>query len=440
MWQSEVLIILAMIAVNSVLAAYEIALASVTLARLGVLAEEKKPGAVAALFMKKNIEGSLAGIQLGITLVGAIAAATGGASAGNQIAPLLQTWLGFSPNFAEFVAITLVVIPLTAFTILFGELVPKVFALRNKERVCLLMSPALWWFVTLVRPVVWVLETLVVALTSWSEKRLQIRNENSELQELRASVALARTARLIGVQEEQIILRAANLTTRPVQEIMLPAQAMNMLDAHATLAEALAAAHHDMHTRYPVTEQPGDPSQIVGYVNFKDMVAHLASASEGTSLREIVREILSFSTEMPVSTCLQRLIQERAHIALVRDTDNRVLGMVTMEDMLEELVGDIEDEYDRLPTHLHASGRGWLVGGGIRLEQLRQVTGLPFPYPGQSEEAQSLNDWICQERLHPLKGGEVVELPGGRVVVRKIRRHRVLEARIDRTVPGSLRP
>jgi len=175
MFGIELLVMGLMIAANSVFAAYEIALASVTLARLHLLSGEGRQGAKAAAYMKENMEGSLAGVQLGITLVGAIAAATGGAGAEEQLAPTLQNLLGVTSGIAEVLAIIAVVLPLTVVTIIFGELIPKVFALRNKELVCLKLSPLMKFFVTAVWPVVWCLETAVTRLMAWGERRLQGR-------------------------------------------------------------------------------------------------------------------------------------------------------------------------------------------------------------------------------------------------------------------------
>lgn len=437
MFGIELLVMAVMIAFNSVFAAFELALASVTLARLHVLGGESRKGAKAAAYMKENMEGSLAGVQLGITLVGAVAAATGGAGAEEQLAPALQYGLGVSPGLAEFLAIVAVVLPLTVVTIIFGELIPKVFALRNKEWVCLKLSPPMKWFVSAVWPVVWCLESAVTGLMSWGERRFQGRiagpekSEGAELQELRASAALARTSRLIGPQEEKIIHGAAGLTARPVREIMLPADAVNMLDADAPVTDALIAAHLDMHTRFPLTERTGDPQAIIGYVNFKDIVAHMRLAPHGSSLRKIVRAVPSFRDDTPVSACMERLIRDHVHIALVRDGGNRVVGMVTLEDMLEELVGEIEDEFDHLPVHTVTSGRGWVVGGGIAPFKLREVTGVELPMTEGEEPVRNLSDWIGRRRSEPLRGGEVIADGPIRVVVRKVRRHKVLEAQVE---------
>ncbi|HEX5104330.1 MAG TPA: CNNM domain-containing protein, partial [Pirellulaceae bacterium] len=138
------LIILAMLLLNGIFAAYELALASVRAERLKHMVEQRRRGAVIALRMKNRMEASLAVVQLGITLVGAIAAATGGADAKDKLVPLIKDQLGLSPHLANIVALTCLVIPLAAITIIVGELIPKVFALKNSELVVTLLSPLMW--------------------------------------------------------------------------------------------------------------------------------------------------------------------------------------------------------------------------------------------------------------------------------------------------------
>jgi putative hemolysin len=137
-------VIVVMVLLNGVFAAYEIALASISLARLQILVQEKNSlGARSALWMKQSMEASLAVVQLGITLVGVIAAAVGGAEAQEALAGPIAAKLRLSPALAEALALAVVVVPLTIVTIIVGELIPKVFALRNKELVCLRLSPVM---------------------------------------------------------------------------------------------------------------------------------------------------------------------------------------------------------------------------------------------------------------------------------------------------------
>ncbi|MEX0641656.1 MAG: hemolysin family protein [Pirellulales bacterium] len=435
MWGVELAVMLAMIVVNSIFAAYEIALASIDATRLDRLAREQQRGASAALFMKRNMEASLAVVQLGITLVGAVAAATGGAGAQESIQPQLIA-LGLTKNWAAVVAIALVVIPLTIVTIVVGELVPKLFALRNKEWVCLRLSPAMRWFSASVWPVVWVLEKSAKVLMLWSERRWMPGSDDQRefrepaLRELQAVAALARTSRLIGMREEDIIVNAARLSTTPVREIMLPAEFISMLSVETSLAECLITAHHDMHTRFPVTERAGDPQAIIGYVNFKDIVACLRLSPQDASIRAILRPLPLFWEDSSVSACLERLIHERNHIALIRDVKEQVIGMITMEDILEELVGEIHDEYDRLPSYVTKSGNSWVVGGFAKMAHVREVTGIDLPIKDNGDTPATVNDWVIHRLGRPVQGGEVVSADGVRAVVRKVRRQRVLEAQI----------
>ncbi len=439
----ELCVIAVMVIFNGVFAGYEIALAAVTLARLRVLVDENRTGARAALYMKQNMEASLATVQVAITLVGAIAAAIGGAGAWESIKPFLAERFGLSPVLASVLAIALIVLPLTFLMIMFGELAPKVFSLRNKEWVCLRLSPLMRWFCFSVWPAVWLFETCVTTMMAWSERRWRPRlapgakSEALELLELRAQAASARASRLIGKREEGIILGAARLSSRTVSEIMLPAEFILMLNVDASLDECLVAAHLEMHTRFPVAERSGDPQSIIGYVNFKDLVALMRlSRPHDASLRAILRPMPSLEFGMWLISCLERLIREHTHIALVRDAGGKVLGMITLEDILEELVGEIEDEYDRLPVHAVRSGWAWVVGGGLPLERFKELSGIDLaadpPPVAPDEGLWNVSDWIVGHLQQRFRGGEVIERPGLRAVVRKVRRQKVLEAQIGR--------
>jgi putative hemolysin len=428
-WIFELMVMAVMIAFNAVFAAYEIALASVSPARLRVLNLEKKPGAAAALYMKVNMEASLAVVQLGITLVGTIAAATGGAGAGEQIAPWLEAELGLASGPAQVLAIACVVAPLTALTIMFGELVPKVLAIRHQDAVCLRLSPFMQGFGYAVWPIVWLFETGVNLIANLGHPAQP--TSASELQDLSAMARLARASRLIGAHEEKIIQAAARLSSRPVREIVLPAEHIGMLALNESVGSSLILAHLDMHTRFPVADERGNAQTIVGYVNFKDLVSCLKLNPDDPTLKAIVRPILKLDADQPISACLERMIRERTHIALVASGE-KVVGMITLEDIVEELVGDIQDEYDRLPVHVVASGNAWVAGGGSGLEQLKTRTGLDLVGDLPPQAARNLNEWVIGHLGKPVQGGEIIERHGLRVLVRKVRRQKVLEAQLSR--------
>lgn len=426
MWTLEIVVIAVMIAFNSVFAAYEIALASISIGRLEGLSQAGRSGAAAALRMKQRMEASLAVVQLGITLVGATAAATGGAGAEESLAPAFID-LGASDAAAEFLSIIVVVAVLTVVTIIFGELVPKVFALRNKETVCLRLSPAMSWFAVAVWPAVWFLESSVALIMKVAGGGGAGAADQSTMQDLHSAAAMARMSRMIGQREEGIIVSASRLATTPLRQIMLPAEYIGMLSTTQTLTDALISAHTEMHTRFPVTEELGNPNRIVGYVNFKDIVAALRVSPKNPSVRGLIRRIPSFRAEQSVSDVLEHLIREHNHIALVRDQQQTVIGMITLEDIVEELVGEIHDEFDRMPAHLNATGEGWIAGGFVPLARIREETGIDLAQ--QSDKPiYTLSDWIVEELKRPPKGGDEIATPQCVVSVRKVRHVLVQEA------------
>ena len=433
MWTVELLVVAGMVALNSVFAAYEIALASVGTGRLHTLVESRRRGAASALRMKQKIEASLAVVQIGITLVGATAAATSGAGAEETIEPILRQW-GMSFGVAQFLAIAIVVAPLVVVTILLGELVPKVFALRNKEWVCLTLSPVMEWFSWLVFPAVWFLEGAVnVIMSLGRESRCSPTDEaqHTAQQELRSAASLARTARLIGRREEGIIVSASRLADTELRRVMLPAPYIGMLCTTQTVAEALVVAHQEMHTRFPITQEAGNPQRIIGYVNFKDLVAALRTSPSDASLSSLVRRLPSFDADMSAADCLEQLIRKRNHIALVRDSDGKILGMVTLEDIVEEVIGEIHDEYDRIPAHLAPVGNGWIAGGFILLSELRAKTGIELPSPSE-KPLYNLSDWIVERLGRPPRGGDEIRTDTCRILVRKMRGVLVQEAYLNR--------
>ena len=430
---TTLLVIVAMLLLNALFAAYELALASVRVDRLRHLAEQRRRGAATALRMKNRMEGSLAVVQLGITLVGAIAAATGGASAEQDLGPWLKSALALqSEHLADFLALAIIVIPLSAITIIAGELIPKVLAIKNAEFFCTLLSPMMWLFTLLVYPAVWVLEGVTKGFVLLVESVFPSRrtDDHTGLHELRAQVNLLRASQVIGMQEERIILQASRLSSVKVGDIMMPEDDIVMVIADAPLSENLVIAHMDLHTRFPVTARRGDPQAIIGYVTFKDMVLLAKTHPGNPVIREIVRPLISLPVDVPLSEALRRMTTDHQHLAVVRGEGGRVVGMITQEDIFEELVGDIQDEFDRLPKHISPSGNQLVVGGGVTLVQLR--TTLKRPDLGSSlPPTATLNDWLNHGREDPLKGGDMVVVDGVWAQVRKVRRRRVTEALLD---------
>ncbi len=430
----EWLVIVLMLVLNAFFAAYEMALASVSRSRLAVLVSRKRRGAEEAAFMKDRMEASLAVVQVGITFVGAIAAATGGIGSAEILGPYFKNTLGFPLFWSKMAALFAVVIPYSLVTIVFAELVPKMFALNNREFICLRLSPMMKMFSVVFYPVITVLEKIVKGTLHLGKKTRYLRGKNEDepgLHELHAAVTLARASRLIGAREEKIVLSAAQLSVRPVREIMLPIADVSTIPLKSALSDALLRAHLDMHTRFPVCEEEGNPQTIQGYLNFKDIMMALKLNSQDPTIRGIVRPIKTVNGDTPIAQVLEKMMQEKIHIALVGDQEQRAIGMVTLEDIIEELVGEIEDEFDRLPTYVHPYAGGWIVGGGVPMSTVAQTTGIELISKPLHDGPFRLADWCAQKLSAPLHGGEVIESDGLSVTVRKLRRKKLSEASVS---------
>jgi putative hemolysin len=429
----EIALIVVMQLFNGIFAAYEMALASVSMARLQVLAGRGLRGSADALFMKSRMEASFAVVQLGITLLGALAAAIGGISVSDRLAPFLIDRWGMPSVAAGIVSLLAMVIPFSAFTIIFAELVPKMIALNHRERVCLQLSPFMKGLFHVTWPVVRLLEKIVKWLIVRMGRRPGALSSEDDpgLHELQAATALARTARLIGAHQEKILLSAAALSTRPVKEIAIPLEGVSMISIKSTLSQALIRAHMDMHTRFPVLERENDLQSVSGYVNFKDIIVALRINPQDPSIRGILRPIKAVSGDLSISHALELMIKEKLHIMLVTGKNDRFTAMVALEDIIEELVGEIEDEFDRLSSHLHAVPGGWIAGGGVMMAVIAEQPGVGYTGNGEGR----LAEWCERHGLDESRGGEPVEIDGLRVTARKFRRKKVSEAFITPSVP-----
>lgn len=439
----ELLIIGVMLGFNAVFTAFEMALASVSQARLVVLVDQKKAGAASALSLKERLGASLAVAQVGITLSGSIAAGIGGAGFQDSIAPRLQALWPIAHSTAQVLAVLCVIVPLSAFTIVFGELIPKVFAIENKEWVCLRLAPVMRIFAWAIWPVAHFFEWCVISVLRYGHSKFKARTKEwgdiPGFHELHAAVSLARTKHLMGAREEKIVLSAAQLSRRRIEEIILPASEISMIPSSLGLSEALLRAHLDLHTRFPICREENVPQSIEGYITFKDLVTSLKMHATTATIKGIARPIKWIFADIPISQVLEQMMREKIHIAIVASREDRVLGLITLEDIIEELVGDIEDEADSLATHMHPTSGGWIMGGGVPMNAVSSRLGVSWSPTFARESTLRLADWCVQVLGRPLRKGEIVRAEGLQVTVRKLRRHKLSEAFVSKA-PDTVKP
>jgi len=333
-------------------------------------------------------------------------------------------------------AILGVVVPLSALTIVFGELIPKIFAIENKEWVCLRLAPVMRIFAWAIWPLANFFEGCVKSMLKFVHVlfpgKIEEWGDIPGYHELQAATSLARTKRLMGAQEERIVLSAAQLSRRRIQDIILPASEISMIPSALSLADALLRAHLDLHTRFPISSEEGNPQTIEGYITFKDLVTALKMHAPTPTVKGIARPIKRLSGESAISQVLEQMMKEKLHIALVVSREDKVLGLITLEDIIEELVGDIEDEEDSLPAHMHPTTGGWIMGGGVPMNAVSSRLGVPWSPTFAKEMTLRLSDW-CEIILgRALKKGETLRADGLLVTFRKLRRRKLAEAFVSK--------
>lgn len=424
-------IIFLMLVLNALFAAYEMALASISRTKISVLFQENLSGAQAALFMKDHLEGSLAVVQIGITLVGAIAAAMGGAGADDTLKPFLTQW-GIVGPLAHAVSIACVVLPLSFVTIVFSELVPKTYAIKNKEWVVLKLSPVMRVLYGVLSPVVTAMEQIVRFCTRRAPAKTQDPKtvKKAAYADLRTAAAIAASSRLFTQAEEKIVLASAQFCVRTIQEIQVPLSQVYCLYANDSIAETFLKAHLDMHTRFPVLEDPQNPQSVIGYLNFKDIFSSTkTSGSAHTSTRSIVRPIVKLEEDTLISTALQQLMKAKQHICLVTD-EEKITGILTLEDIFEELVGEIEDEYDFSTAYIRPFGESVLVSSTAKMADVFLAAGLPVP--PSLNPAQTLAQWVNEKLGRMPTKNEKINADGLLLETRKFRRQKLVEALVTK--------
>lgn len=270
----------------------------------------------------------------------------------------------------------------------FTEILPKTLGVYFNETVALWIARPLSMTVRVFMPVIHVLHVLN---RPFEGRRNEMRPP-ATLDEITSLAAMARLSKHIGPHQERIINGAARLSQTYARQIMIPMEQVSVLSTSQDLSQAVIAAHIDAHTRFPVC-QDGDRNRVSGYVNFKEMIYLMSSNLRDPVLRGIIRPVHFVDPDSSAADLLKTFIDQHEHVAIVRDAAGCCLGLITLEDLIEELVGELQDEFDRLPRYIHALSEGtWMFGGGVPMSEVSaQLGGRPVAVAG------ALAAWLERE-------------------------------------------
>jgi putative hemolysin len=339
----ELLVIVFLTFLEGFFVAAEIALVSIRRSRVEQLVDEGRPGARRVRRLLDEPGRFLAVSQLGLTVIGFFASAYAAVSLVDSLAKVFEG-LGMAAGGATNLSLIIVTIILALFTIVFAELVPKTLALANAERFAIVLSLPIEFLARALGPVIALLTGVTTAITRLFGAT--ISNEASiTAEELRLIVERGGEQGVLEAEEEQMINAVIELGSRRVHEVMVPRIAMAVMQIPATLDEAIDTIVEHGHSRIPVYEESVD--EILGILYAKDLLPILRESSgPRPDLRTLLRTPVYIPESMTVDDLLHEFQRRKVHIAIVLDEYGGTAGLVTIEDLLEEIVGEIQDEYD----------------------------------------------------------------------------------------------
>ena len=412
-------IVVLFIVVGGLFSGAEIALVSLREGQVRALAGRGRRGAKVAR-LHQNPNRFLAAVQVGVTFAGFLSAAFGAATLTDDVTPLL-VGAGLAPGAAGTVALVVVTLLISYFSLVLGELVPKRLALQRAERVALAVSPTLDRIATLVRPLIWLLSrsTDVVVRLLGADPRAT-RDAITE-EELRDIVAAHET---LGSEERALISDVFDAGQRQLHEVMVPRTEVTFLDALDPVQRTIRELASSPHSRYPVVR--GSPDEVVGFVHVRDL---FDPALSGRSVRvgEIARRVMMLPGTKRVLPALSEMRRGRNHLAIVVDEYGGTDGIVTMEDLMEEVIGEIHDEYDAADDQTRQLLDGDVeVDGLLNLEDFADRTGVTLP-EGPYE---TVAGFLIAELGRLPQVGDALEWLGHRFVVTELDGRRVARIRL----------
>jgi len=431
------LLLLAMIiGLNAFFASAELSLISARPSRLRELAEAGNVGAQAALSLLNRPARLLATIQVGVTLAGLGAGWAGEdtlyrlvmAAAGPLIAPRAAPW-------AHAAALVLAFLILTFCMVVFGEVAPKNFGIKQAERYAVVAAPLLLVFYRISQPFIYVLERSSNAVSRMF--RLGVAGQTTHsLEELKLIGGSVRAAGRITAFEESALSHLLDLQSLSVREIMVPRNDIVSVSIEASLDFVLRTLVENQYTRVPVYEHT--PEQIVGILHYKDLLpvwqrmrtaARTNTPAPPFLLRPLLRRHLVVPESKPLNQMVDAFRLNHAHMALVVDEFGTIAGLVTMEDVFEQIFGEIEDEHDVRRPKPSLVSRVIEVEGAVSIRDLETQYGIELPTNAGFE---TLAGFLLFRLGYIPKAGESVEDEGRRFTILEMDHNRIVRVRIER--------
>lgn len=397
----EISLIIILIILNGIFSAGETAIISLRKSKIKALTKERKDGkAEKLLHMKENPERFLSAVQIGITLFGTLASAIGGTLAIRYLAPLLAMISFFKP-FSDTIALGIVVVVLTYLFLVFGELVPKYVGLSNKVKVSIFIVP-LFDFVS---RFFFFLVNILSFSTMFFVKGLNLKHGEEHAGEGEIKILLEE-GRIKGVfdrTEEELIHGVFQFADRSVKEIMVPKPNVYAIDIEDNKDKVLDYIIENEFSRYPVYKDSFD--NIIGIVYHKEITKYIWREKDPFTLEKMLKKPFFVPETMEISILLKEMQRTHQHLAVVIDEYGTTVGIVTLEDIMEEIFGEIMDETDVEDKIERLRDGSYIIDSSYSIRDLNERLQLDIP---ASTDYETLGGFILNQLQGMPKGGEII--------------------------------
>lgn len=403
--------------------AVEFAVVKIRLSRIDQLIAEGNKKAVLAKKVAGDLDYYLSACQLGITITALGLGALGKPAVEQLLYPVFD-YFSLSETAASILSYVIAYTIVTFLHVVLGEMAPKTLAIQFSERTTLLLAPPLYWFGKIMYPFIRALNGTSRVLLRGFGVQPAGHDETYSEDELRIIMAQSVQGGEIGSNELIYMENVFSFDERVAKDVMVPRTSIVALDksmGHRDIVKVLADNNY---TRYPVTEGE-DKDQITGFVNVKKMLTHIA-AGRDRKLKEFVRELPLVHEVTKLQEALVKMQNARVHMALVIDEYGGTAGILTMEDILEELVGEIRDEFDadEVPDIRKKGEHQYLINGRVLLRDLEERFGIQFE---GREEVDTIGGWIQFQKVDPVHPGDTVKQDGRTWTVSEMEQYQIKE-------------
>jgi putative hemolysin len=431
----------ALVAVNGFFAAVEFSLVAVRHSRVRQLVDEGGFRAKIVLDLIGKLDRVVSGVQVGVTLTSLGLGALGESTLASALSPLFANIPGrHTIVLVHAGSLAVAFLFLTTLHVVLGELVPKSMSLQRAERVALLVAPPFQWYLEVFRPAI----SLLDGASRWVLSGLGFSGRSSHTQvhsaeELQIQIQQARERGLVGMEEEKFILGAIELDRMQVRELMVPRPDVHLVTADATLDDVMRVFVTTQRSRLPVFEGTGE--QVLGYIHIKDIVWVLLDrerrVEEGWTaaefnVRSLLHEIAIVPESKPVSEMLLELRTRHGWMAMVVDEFGSILGLLTLEDILEQLVGEIHDEFDVVERPVvigQGADAAMIFDASLGLRDLESQYNIVLP---EDRSYATVGGFVLARLGFIPRGGEGFDFDGYRFTVVEMDRRRVARVKIQR--------